>query len=143
MSLALRLLREKHLLVRQFSIFVIVGCTAALMHFLILGLLVELSVTGPVVGTMVGFVAGTLVSYVLNRHFTFRSSRAHTSALPRYLAVAGIAFLLNAGLMDLFTHRLGLFYLLAQALTSGIVLCWTFTGYRLWAFAKKEESHDA
>lgn len=134
MSLPLRLLRENQLLIRQFLTFIAVGLTAAAAHFLLLFLLVHLHVVGPVTGSMIGFIAGTLVTYGLNRTFTFRSSRSHASALPRYLTVAGIAFVLNAGLMDVFTHRLGIFYLLSQVLTSGLVLCWTFTGYRLWAF---------
>ncbi len=137
MSLLKRLLSENRHLITQFAIFVAVGATAFVAHFLVLGGLVEWEILGPVAASMVGFVVGTLVTYTLNSTFTFQSSRTHAGALPRYFAVAGVAFVLNGVLMDLFTHRLGIFYLLAQALTSGLVLCWTFSGYRLWAFADK------
>ncbi|OYW33199.1 MAG: hypothetical protein B7Z45_08680 [Azorhizobium sp. 12-66-6] len=123
-------------LVKQLATFVAVGGTAFVAHFLVLGGLVEWEVMGPVPASMVGFVVGTLVTYTLNSRFTFQSTRSHAGALPRYFAVAGVAFILNGVLMDIFTHRLGVFYLLAQGLTSALVLVWTFSGYRVWAFAE-------
>ncbi|MBA4788457.1 MAG: GtrA family protein [Rhizobiales bacterium] len=120
----------------QLATFIAVGGTAAVAHFLVLGTLVELDMLGPVGASMIGFVVGTLVTYTLNSRFTFQSSRSHAGAMPRYFAVAGVAFVLNGVLMDLFTHKLGIFYLAAQLLTSALVLCWTFNSYRLWAFAE-------
>ncbi|MEP9379818.1 GtrA family protein [Aquabacter sp. CN5-332] len=135
-SLSALLTRHRPLIV-QLATFVAVGTTAAVAHFIVLGVLVELDILGPVAASMVGFVVGTLVTYTLNSRFTFESTRSHAGAMPRYFIVAGVAFVLNGILMDVFTHRLGIFYLLAQALTSGLVLCWTFNSYRLWAFAEK------
>lgn len=128
--------RHRPLLV-QLATFIAVGLTAAVAHFLVLGGLVELAILGPVTASMVGFVVGTLVTYTLNSRFTFQSTRSHAGAMPRYFAVAGVAFILNGVLMDVFTHRLGIYYLLSQFLTSALVLCWTFNSYRLWAFAEK------
>lgn len=128
--------RHRRLLV-QLATFIAVGLTAAVAHFLVLGGLVELAILGPVAASMIGFVVGTLVTYTLNSRFTFESTRSHAGAMPRYFAVAGVAFILNGVLMDVFTHRLGIYYLLSQFLTSALVLCWTFNSYRLWAFAEK------
>lgn len=124
-------------LIRQFSTFVGVGLAAALAHFSTLAVLVELDALGPVLASAVGFVAGGIVSYVLNRRFTFEATRSHAGAVPRFIVVAGVAFCLNEGLMWLFVHQAGLFYLLAQFLTTGITMMWTFTGYRVWAFAHR------
>ncbi|OYW42013.1 MAG: hypothetical protein B7Z45_02580 [Azorhizobium sp. 12-66-6] len=112
-------------------------------HFLVLSALVEWEVVGPVSASLVGFVVGSCVTYTLNSRFTFKSTRSHAGAMPRYFAVAGVAFVLNGVLMDVFVHRLGVFYLLAQFLTSALVLCWTFTGYRVWAFAEKRPRPEA
>lgn len=131
-----RLFARHRPLVMQLATFIAVGLTAAVAHFLVLGTLVELDLLGPVSASMIGFVVGTLVTYTLNSRFTFRSTRSHAGALPRYFVVAGVAFVLNGVLMDLFTHRLGIFYLVSQLLTSALVLCWTFNSYRLWAFAE-------
>ncbi|TCT04655.1 GtrA family protein [Aquabacter spiritensis] len=134
-----RLARHVPLLV-QLGTFIAVGATAFVAHVLVLGTLVETDVLGPVAASMIGFVVGTLVTYTLNSRFTFRSTRSHAGAIPRYFLVAGVAFILNGVLMDLFTHRLGLFYVLAQVLTSALVLCWTFNSYRLWAFAERRRA---
>ncbi len=131
------LLTRHRPLILQLARFIAVGATAFVAHFLVLGGLVEMGILGPVTASMVGFVVGTLVTYTLNSRFTFESTRTHAGAMPRYFVVAGVAFVLNAILMDLFTHRLGIFYLLAQGLTSGVVLLWTFNSYRLWAFREK------
>lgn len=124
-------------LIRQFARFVGVGLAAAAAHFSTLALLVEADALGPVFASAVGFVAGGTVSYILNRRFTFDATRSHAGAVPRFMAVAGVAFVLNEALMWLFVHEIGLFYLLAQFLTTGITMMWTFTGYRAWAFAHR------
>lgn len=130
-------------LIRQFSTFVGVGLTAAAAHFSTLTLLVETELLGPVAASAVGFVAGGIVSYVLNRRFTFESTRSHAGAVPRFIMVAGVAFVLNGALMGFLVHRMELFYLLAQVITTGITMIWTFTGYRLWAFAHRTGARQA
>ncbi len=131
------LLRNRRPLVVQFGTYVGVGLAAAAVHFLTLFALVERGLLGPVAGSGAGFVAGGVVSYVLNRQFTFTASRSHAGAVPRFALVAWVAFLLNAGLMNLFVHDLDIQYMLAQTLTTILNTLWTFTGHRLWAFAHR------
>lgn len=138
-----RLAEEYRDLIRQISSFVGVGLTATAAHFATLALLVEADLFGPVASSACGFVVGGTVSYVLNRRYTFESSRSHAGAVPRFAVVAGVAFILNGVLMNLFVHDLGLFYLLAQAITTGITMLWTFTGYRMWAFAHRPGTRSA
>lgn len=128
-------------LINQFARFVGVGLTAAFAHFSTLAILVEMDAVGPVLGSAVGFVVGGIVSYILNRRFTFDATRSHAGAVPRFIVVAGVAFVLNETLMWLFVDKVGLFYLLAQFLTTGITMIWTFTGYRVWAFAHRSATH--
>lgn len=130
-----RLLRRHRPLAVQFGTFVGVGLAAAVAHFSLLFVLVEQELLGPVAASAAGFVAGGVVSYVLNRRLTFSATRSHAGAVPRFALVAGGAFILNAVLMDLLVHRLGVQYLLAQVITTGINTFLTFTGHRLWAFA--------
>jgi putative flippase GtrA len=61
---------------KQFLVFLIVGGTAALVNFFS-GALIRLywtSYAAYVVSVTAGFVLGTIVSFVLNRYFTFRAS---------------------------------------------------------------------
>ena len=119
---------------RQFFSFSGVGVLAAVAHYGVLVVLVETGTVGPVVATLCGFLAGAGVSYGLNRRVTFRSDRPHRAALPRFLAIAGIGFVLTGALMALFNGRLGLPYLPAQLVTTGIVLLWSFSANRWWTF---------
>lgn len=119
---------------RQFTTFVIIGALATGTHILCLALLVELDAWPPLPASCVGAVAGALVSYWLNYHHTFSSILPHRIALPRFLAVAAVAFVLNGALMAGALRTFGLHYLLAQVLTTATVLIFTFSAGRLWAF---------
>lgn len=134
------LVRRYHPLIRQVMSFAGAGLAAAVGHFSTLAALVEFDLAGPVRASACGFLVGGVISYVLNRRFTFNATRSHVGAVPRFIAVAGVAFVLNAFLMDLLVHRLGLFYLLAQVITTGLVLIWTFSAYRIWAFRHAPEA---
>lgn len=120
----------------QFVTYVGVGFAAAAAHYGVLFGLVHSAVTGPVVGALAGFVVGGIVSYVLNRRFTFKSDRGHNEAVPRFAAITVVAFFLTGGLMWVFAERLGIHYMLAQVITTVIVLFWTFAGNRFWTFAE-------
>jgi len=97
---------------------------------------VESRLTGEVTGALAGFVAGGIVSYLLNRRFTFRSDRAHGAAVPRFIFITAIAFGLTGVLMWILSEHFGIYYMFAQLITTGIVLIWTFLGNRFWTFAE-------
>jgi putative flippase GtrA len=122
------------LLLRQFIAFSGVGVVAAVAHYGVLILLVEAGGVAPVIATLWGFAAGAIVSYVLNRRFTFRSDRPHRSAVPRFLAVTAGGFVLNGFAMWLLNEQWEVPYLLAQVIATGTVLFWNFTANRFWTF---------
>jgi putative flippase GtrA len=81
--------------------------------------------------------------YLLHRRFSFQSDAAHHKALPRYVAVQGMALLLAAlfsfvvhGVLTLPTLAASL---LVISLTSGI----NFLVLRGWAFARSRGSERA
>jgi putative flippase GtrA len=110
------------------------GLAAAVAHYGTLFALVELAGWRPVPATLVGFVAGGLVSYWLNRRFTFEATRSHAQAGWRFAVIAAAGFLATWALMSLFVERLALPYLPAQLVTTLIVMALTFTGHKLWSF---------
>jgi putative flippase GtrA len=122
------------LLLRQFIAFSGVGVVAAVAHYGVLIALVEIGRITPVIATLWGFVAGAIVSYVLNRRFTFQSDRPHRSAVPRFLAVTAGGFVLNGVAMWILNEQWGVPYLVAQVVATGIVLFWNFTANRFWTF---------
>lgn len=120
---------------RQFSMFVVVGVAAAVVHYGLLIGLVELAGVRPVPATLAGYVAGGVVSYWLNRRHTYESDRPHEEAGWRFALVAGVGFLLTSLFMYLLHDVAGLHYLLAQLVTTGIVLVWSFLAHRIYTFA--------
>jgi putative flippase GtrA len=125
----------RKILARQFSAFAGVGLVAAVVHYGTLIGLVEAGGAGPVVATLAGYVLGGIVSYVLNRRFAFKSDRPHREATWRFALVAFVGFVLTGLFMALFNGRLGIPYLLAQVMTTGVVLVWSFVANRLWTFS--------
>jgi putative flippase GtrA len=119
---------------RQFASFAAIGALATGTHMLCLVLLVESMGWSALPASCVGAAAGAFVSYWLNYHHTFRSTRPHQVALPRFLIVAAVAFVLNGAMMSWLLKAFSLNYLLAQVLTTLTVLTITFSAGRLWAF---------
>ena len=122
-------------LFRQTTSFVGVGGRATAVHYLILITVVQVLGGAPVPAALLGYVFGGFISYTLNRRHTFASTRPHNEAIWRFAAVAGVGFVLTFLLMALFVDRWGRPYLLAQVVTTGIVMFWTFTANRMWTFA--------
>lgn len=119
---------------RQFVAFFGVGLIAAVVHYGLLIGLVEIFFYDPVSATLAGYVAGGLVSYVLNRLYTYDAERGHLDAAWRFGIVALVGLCLTYLLMALFHRALGWHYLLAQVVTTGIVLAWSFLAHKYWSF---------
>ena len=59
---------------RQMLRFLVVGAIATAAHYSVLISLVELGHVAPVLATTAGYGVGVVVSYTLNRRFTFEAS---------------------------------------------------------------------
>jgi putative flippase GtrA len=121
-------------LAAQIAAFMGVGVFAAIVHYGLLIGLVELGRWSAVPATLVGYVGGGIVSYGLNRRHTYRSDRPHEEAGWRFAVVAGVGFGLTWLSMALLHDRLGLQYMLAQIITTLIVMAWSFVAHKYWSF---------
>ena len=127
----------------QFAKFMAVGAVGTVVHYTILILLVEKLSVSAVLGSSVGAIAGAFVNYFLNYYFTFRSSRRHAKAIVQFYIVAGSGFLLNALSMWIMVNVLDIYYLLAQLVTTGIVLLLNFWLNRTWTFRRRPLESDS
>jgi putative flippase GtrA len=121
-------------LARQFAAFFGVGLVAALVHYGLLISLVEGYRMDPVAAALAGYVGGGVVSYLLNRRHTYASARSHAEAGWRFVVVAVIGFGLTWGGMAVLVRGLGVPYLAAQLVTTGVVLFWSFLAHKFWTF---------
>ena len=121
------------ILLRQFLTFAGVGAVGTAAHYAIFLFAVSSGVD-PVGASVLGFASGAVVNYLLNYHITFRARANHRRSATRFAALAGTSLVLNTLLMALAVHVLRVQFLVAQVLTTGVVLCWNFVASRWWAF---------
>ena len=120
----------------RFLRFAAVGAVGTVAHYALLLFMVEVLGTGALAGATAGFMLGAVVNYSLSRMLVFDSTRPHGEALPRFLAVAVVGLGWTALLMALLVDVAGLHYLLAQFLTTALLLLWHYAGNALWTFRK-------
>jgi len=120
---------------QQFISFLGVGVIATTVHYAILIFLVEGVEVGAVTSSSVGAFFGGVTSYILNRRMTFKSDIPHKTAAPKFFIVAVLAFSTNLMLMTLFTLQLGWPYLIAQVITTILIIAITFGLNKYWSFA--------
>lgn len=120
--------------VKQFMMFVLVGCAAAVGHYGILILLCEVLAAPPVPASAVGYLVGGVISYALNYGQVFRSDQNHLPTAAKFIAVAAVGLGFNSAIMWVLAHGLGLHYLMAQIMATGTVMVWSFAANRYWTF---------
>lgn len=117
----------------QIARFAAVGIAATATHYAILIALVEGAGARPVLATTIGYAFGIVVSYALNRRFTFKSDAPIAASFAKFALLYGIGALLNGAIMAALIGQ-GAWYLLAQIVATGLVLIWNFLGARFVAF---------
>lgn len=116
----------------RFGRFVVVGGAATAVHYLTALALLHAAGWGAVAASAAGAAVGAVASYGLNARFTFGVRGRHGHHAPRFAAVAGLGWMLNAlGMWGLL--RLGLHPYLAQPLVTVAVLFCNFALNALWA----------
>lgn len=123
-------------LAEQFVRFCGVGVLAAVAHYGTLVFLVAGLGAPPVPGALAGYLAGGVLSYLLSYRFVFASDKDHRVAAPQFVAVAAVGFVLTGFAMAALTGPFGLHWLLAQVLTTGAVMLWSFAANKLWTFGR-------
>lgn len=126
----------------RYKIFVkycIVGGTAAIVDFGLLFGLTEFFGVYYLYSATVSFVLSALTNYTLNRRWTFRSDGKKRRQIPIFFAVATMGLAINNSIMYVGVEKLGLWYMLAKVLATGIVLIWNFLGNRYITFNERND----
>jgi putative flippase GtrA len=115
--------------------FVVVGCTAALVHLGVVWAMVEQLRVPPLAANVLAFCVAFCVSFLGHHGLSFAAQNAPRGrAAARFLLVALLGFVLNETLYAILL-RLGWDYRFALVLVLGLVAVCTFVLARLWAFA--------
>lgn len=120
---------------RQVMRFGIIGITATLTHVVIVLLLVEGRVLGPLSANIIAFSTALFVTYLGNHKWTFGLSGAHGRHFPRFIVIALLGLALNQSIVYLIVEALRWDYRIALALVVTVVPAITFLLNRGWAFS--------
>lgn len=112
------------------------GGLAAATHLGVLILLVEVAGAPETPASAAGFACATPVNYLLQHRFVFRSSRHHAAAFPRYVGITLATLALNTAVFWCLADLLGIFYVLSQILTIGLVVPVNFVLNRTVTFPR-------
>ena len=118
---------------QHFMRYTAVGAFATAAHYLLLVLCVELGGWPAFAASGLGAVLGAQVAYAGNRWFTFAHRGSVGTSWLRFQATALLGALLGMALVALGV-RLGIHYLLAQAVATVASLVLTFAVNRHWTF---------
>jgi putative flippase GtrA len=122
------------MLTAQVVRYVVAGALGTAAHLGVMVLSVERLGLGPVAGSVAGFGAALVVSYLVNRAWTFRTGRRRSGRLWRYALVCLSGLAINTGLMVALVEGLHWHYLLAQLSVIFVVPTINFVLSRHWAF---------
>ncbi|WP_321934197.1 MULTISPECIES: GtrA family protein [unclassified Paraburkholderia] len=121
---------------RRFVVYAGVGAIGTVTQYAILVAMVR-SGFSPALSSMVGASFGAIVNYSLNRQITFRSKSNPLSTAPKFAIIALLGVLTNGLCMKFFVTSLGMNYLIAQLVTTALVLGLTYLLNSAWTFNEK------
>jgi len=128
---------------RRFAVYAGVGAIGTGTQYAILIAMVRSGYASPAFGSMAGASIGAIVNYGLNRRFTFRSSSNPLSTAPKFAIIALLGVLTNGVCMKFLATGLALNYLIAQLVTTALVLGLTYLLNSAWTFNEQERLSGA
>lgn len=122
----------------KMTAFGLVGIIGTGAHYLTLVALVEAVSIDPVVATTLGFVVGATINYILNHRYTFKSTKGHLDAGPKFFLIAIFTGLLNGLLVHVGIHWAGFNYLLTQVFATLVVFFVNYALNSVWTFCEQD-----
>ena len=127
-------------LFRQVISFSLVGISSNLVGYGVYLALAETSL-GPKLAVAILYPIGVIVSYIGNRHFTFRHDKGQAfSKGVRYLAVQVFGYLLNLLLIIWLVETLGFPHEIVQIIAILLVALMSFVMLRVFVFVRSSSS---
>lgn len=90
---------------------------------------------GAVLSNVLGYAVGLVVSYILNRTYTFRSAAAAQGEILRFISIFLLAYLANLAALMLLIHRIGMHEGGAQLLAGVVYFGLSFILNKYYVFA--------
>lgn len=113
----------------------IVGVFVTGVDFAVFSFAFYVSCLTPVISKTIAFSGAVILSYGLNRIWTFRRTESKISKqLTKFLVVSIVGLGLSVSLIYVFIVSAGLHPLISNGITSTVVLVWNFLANKYWTF---------
>jgi putative flippase GtrA len=119
---------------RSIPVYVGSGGIATGSHYVVTIAAVEMFGIKAIVASMLGYATGAMIKYWLNYSVAFRSSARHSLALARFTLSQLALLALNTALFGLLQDGLHAHYLVAQAITTVLLIAPGYVVHRAWVF---------
>jgi putative flippase GtrA len=119
---------------RSFMLYIVSGVASVATHYTFTVIAVELLDWRALFATSAGFIVGAVTKYVMNYFLAFESEEPHGAAIARFLVMLGALFLANAALFWWLHDYRGYHYMVAQVLTTGVLVPVGYVINRHWVF---------
>ena len=114
----------------------VVGVIGASIHFGTVILLVEEFRLNPVFSTAAGFSIVVAISYILNKHWTFKIvSKGKSYRFLKYIVVSCLGFGINVSIMYYVVNIAHWSYILGQSIVTVVIPVSNFTLNKFWTFS--------
>lgn len=121
--------------IRKVISYGVVGVIGTIVHFATLVILVEVFGRDPISSSLIGFILTVIISYILNKTYTFQvKNKKDTILFLKYAAVSVTGFVMNYLIMYLTVEIFTIHYAIGQTI---VVVCIPVTNFLLnnyWAF---------
>lgn len=119
---------------KRFARYASVGAVATVAHYAILAVCVEAALLAPPWAAALGAWVGAQIAFAGNAVFTFAGAPVTFAAWLRFQAVAVLGAAISFAVVGAGVG-VGLHYLLAQAIATGVALVVSYEVNRRWSFA--------
>lgn len=121
-------------LVLQFVRYGLSGAAAAATLLVVLVVLTEVVSAPSTLASALAFASAVPVNYALQHRFVFNKSSQHGRFFARYVGVTLLTMALNTALFWTLTTGLGVFYVVSQVITIGVIVPLNFVINRSFTF---------
>ena len=118
----------------QFARFILVGFLNTGLGYAIIFACMYVLNFSAVVSNIAGYFFGLIISYTLNRRFTFRSTAQSRPEIVRFLAVFLVSYLANLAVLLLMIRQFGMHEGTSQLLAGAVYVVASFVMNKYYVF---------
>lgn len=119
---------------QQIVKFLLTGGLATALQYSLFWLGMERLAWPAALASGLGYLAGSVLSYLMNYFFTFRSTRSHFQAVASFYLMVAVGWCMTTGIMALTVDTLAWNPWLCQILATGMTLILNFAASRSLIF---------